>query len=79
MSTQIAIRLDDDDLSALDAEVREGRAASRSDALRRGIAYLRREQRYRGEEAVLVELARRGEPVYPDLEGALDLTRPPLD
>ena len=79
MSTQIAIRLDDDDLSALDAEVREGRAASRSDALRRSIAHLRREQRYRGEEAVLVELARRGEPVYPDLEGVLDVARPPLD
>lgn len=79
MSTQIAIRLDDDDLAALDAEVREGRAGSRSDALRRGIAYLRREQRYRGEEAVLVGLARRGEPVYPDLEGALGSTYPPLD
>lgn len=79
MSTQIAIRLDDDDLAALDAEVREGRAGSRSDALRRGIAYLRREQRYRGEEAVLVGLARRGESVYPDLEGALDRTHPPLD
>ena len=79
MSTQIAIRLDDDDLAALDAEVREGRAASRSDALRRGIAYLRREQRYRGEEAVLLELARRGEHVYPDLEGVQSLTRPPLD
>ena len=79
MSTQIAIRLDDDDLSALDAEVREGRAASRSDALRRGIAHLRREQRYRGEEAVLVELARCGEPVYPDLERIVETVHPPLD
>jgi Arc/MetJ-type ribon-helix-helix transcriptional regulator len=79
VSTQIAIRLDDDDLAALDAEVQEGRAASRSDALRRGIAHLRREQRYRAEEAVLAELVRRGESVYPDLEGVLDLARPPLD
>ncbi|MDP9407336.1 MAG: ribbon-helix-helix domain-containing protein, partial [Actinomycetota bacterium] len=36
MSTQIAIRLDDDELAALDSEVREGRAVSRSDAVRRG-------------------------------------------
>lgn len=79
VSTQIAIRLDDDELAALDSEVREGRAVSRSDAVRRGIAYLRREQRYRGEEAALVELARRGESVYPDLDGVLDSTRPPLD
>jgi len=79
VSTQIAIRLDDEDVAALDAEVREGRAESRSDAVRRGIAYLRREQRYRGEEAVLADLARRGGPVYPDLDGVLDISRPPLD
>ncbi len=79
MSTQIAIRLDDDELAALDAEVREGRAASRSEAVRRGIAYIRREQRYRVEEGALVELARRGELVYPDLDGVLDTTHPPLD
>ncbi len=79
MSTQIAIRLDDDDLAALDAEVWEGRAASRSGVLCRGIAYIRREQRYRGEEAILIELVSRGEPVYPDLEGVRDVTRPPLD
>lgn len=79
MSTQIAIRLDDDELYALDVEVREGRAASRSEAVRRGIAYIRRQQRYRVEEAKLVELARRGEPVYPDLEGLADVAHPPLD
>jgi Arc/MetJ-type ribon-helix-helix transcriptional regulator len=79
MSTQIAVRLDDDELAALDAEVTSGRAASRSDAVRRGIAYLRREQRYRLEEATLLDLARRGESVYPDLDGLLDLPHPPLD
>ncbi|MGL5818825.1 MAG: ribbon-helix-helix domain-containing protein [Phycicoccus sp.] len=79
MTTQIAIRLDDGELAALDTEVVEGRAASRSEAVRRGIARLQREQRYRQEEAALVELARRGEPVYPDLDGILDLPSPTLD
>lgn len=79
MSTQIAIRLDDAELAALDAEVAEGRATSRSEAVRRGIARLQRDQRYRGEEAALVQLARRGEPVYPELDGVLDLPHPPLD
>ena len=79
MSTQIAIRLDDDELAALDAEVAAGRAASRSEAVRRGIARLQRDQRYRSEEATLLELARRGEAVYPDLDGLLDLTHQPLD
>lgn len=79
MSTQIAIRLDADELDALDVEVKEGRAASRSDAVRRGIAYISREQRYRGEETKLVELARRNESVYPGLQGLLDLPPVPLD
>ena len=79
MSTQIAIRLNDDDVDALDMEVRAGRAVSRSDAVRQGISYIKRAQRYRGEEATLVELARRGESVYPELDGAHDLPRPPLD
>lgn len=79
MTTQIAIRLDDQELAALDAEVSQGRAASRSEAVRRGIARLQREQRYRAEEAVLLELARRSEPLYPDLDGAVDLPHPPLD
>jgi Arc/MetJ-type ribon-helix-helix transcriptional regulator len=78
MSTQIAIRLDDDELAALDAEVAEGRAASRSDAVRRSIARLRREQRYRGEEAALIALARRGELAYPELDSMLDLPHSPL-
>jgi Arc/MetJ-type ribon-helix-helix transcriptional regulator len=79
MTTQIAIRLDDRELAALDAEVAEGRAANRSEAIRHGIARLQRDQRYRVEEAVLIELARQGELVYPDLDGALDLPHPVLD
>lgn len=67
MSTQIAIRLDDAELAALDAEVLAGRAANRSEAVRRSIARLQREQRYQAEEATLLELARRGEELYPDL------------
>jgi Arc/MetJ-type ribon-helix-helix transcriptional regulator len=79
MTTQIAIRLDDRELAALDAEVAEGRAANRSAAVRHGIARLQRDQRYRSEEATLIDLARRGEPIYPDLELALDLPHPALD
>lgn len=79
MTTQIAIRLDGDELAALDAEVAEGRATNRSDAVRRGIAHLQRAQRYRDEEARLVGLASQGEPVYPDLEGILSTSHPILD
>lgn len=79
MTTQIAVRLEPDELNALDAEVRAGRAASRSDAVRRGIAHLKRAQRYRGDEAVLVDLARRGETAYPDLDDLHVLPPPPLD
>ena len=79
MSTQIAVRLEDAELAALDLEVAEGRAANRSDAVRHSIARLRRDQRYRGEEATLIELARRGEPVYADLDDLLDLPHRSLD
>ncbi len=79
MTTQIAIRLDDREVAALDAEVAEGRAANRSEAVRQGIARLLRDQRYRAEEASLVEIAGRGETVYPDLDGLLDLPHRPLD
>ena len=79
MTTQIAIRLDDRELEALDTEVFEGRAANRSEAVRRGIARLQRDQRYRREETTLIELVRRGESVYPDLDGLLDLPQPALD
>lgn len=77
--TQIAVRLDEDELAALDTEVAEGRAANRSEAVRRGIDRLQRDQRYRREEATLIELVRRGEPIYPDLEGVLGQPHPPLD
>lgn len=79
MTSQIAIRLDDDELAALDTEVGEGRASNRSEAVRRGIAHLQRDQRFRNEEATLLELARRDEHVYPDLDGLLDLPHPTLD
>lgn len=79
MATQIAVRLDSEELAALDNEVAAGRAANRSDAVRRGIARLQREQRYRGEDAILVDLVRRGEGLYPDLDGVLDGPRPSVD
>jgi Arc/MetJ-type ribon-helix-helix transcriptional regulator len=78
MTTQIAIRLAVSELAALDTEVAEGRAASRSDAVRRGIAYLQRAQRYRDEEAKLIELARQGKALYPDLEARGDAGHPNL-
>ncbi|MBS1847196.1 MAG: hypothetical protein JST73_02875, partial [Actinobacteria bacterium] len=64
---------------ALDAEVAEGRAENRSDAVRRGIAHLQRSRRYRDEDRRLEGLARSGEAVYPDLDGLLDADHPPLD
>jgi Arc/MetJ-type ribon-helix-helix transcriptional regulator len=79
MTTQIAVRLDSEELAALDNEIAQGRASNRSDAVRRSIARLQRDQRYRSEEAILIELARRGEAVYPELEGAFDLPHPSLD
>lgn len=79
MTTQIAIRLDDGEIAALDAEIAAGRAANRSDVVRQGIARLQRDRRYRGEDAILIDLARRGEPIYPDLEGLLDVPHPALD
>jgi Arc/MetJ-type ribon-helix-helix transcriptional regulator len=79
VTTQIAIRLHEQELAALDREVAEGRAASRADAVRRGIAHLERAQRYRGEEEKLLLLARQADVVYPDLEVLLDLPHPTLD
>lgn len=79
MTQQIAIRLDTDELAALDLEVVQGRAGSRTEAVRRSITRLQREQRYRAEEALLVELARQGRAVYPDLNWDVDLPHPTLD
>jgi len=50
MTTKIAIRLTDGELAVLDAEITEGRAANRSEAIRHGIARLQRDRRYRAEE-----------------------------
>jgi Arc/MetJ-type ribon-helix-helix transcriptional regulator len=47
MSQQIAIRLEDDDLTALDAAVAAGYFPSRAAAVRAGIRELLREQRNR--------------------------------
>ncbi len=47
MSQQIAIRVEDDDLAALDAAVTAGRYPSRAAAVRAGIGQLVREQRDR--------------------------------
>jgi hypothetical protein len=60
--------------SATTAEVVESRAASRSDPVRRGTA-----RRQSEDEAILLELAHRGEAVYPDLAGLTDLPHPSLD
>ena len=79
MTIQIAIRLSAHELAALDTEVAQGRAANRSEAVRYSIARLQRDQRYAHDEAVLLDLARRGESVYPDLDGLGDLPHPPLD
>ncbi len=63
----------------LDAEVADGRAAGGSDVVRRGIARLPRDQRYRREESVLLDFARRGEILYPDLESSLNAQHPAFD
>lgn len=47
MSTPVQTRLDDDELRALDAAIERGRFASRSDALRAGLAHVLREERER--------------------------------
>jgi Arc/MetJ-type ribon-helix-helix transcriptional regulator len=47
MSQQIAIRLDEDDLAALDEAVAAGRYPSRAAAVRAGVRELVREQRNR--------------------------------
>ena len=71
MTNRIVVRLDVDEVAALDIEVAEGRATNRSDALRRLISRLPRDQRYLAEEAILIELIQRGEALYPDLDGIL--------
>jgi Arc/MetJ-type ribon-helix-helix transcriptional regulator len=79
VTSQIAIRLDGTELAALDTDVAQGRAASRSDAVRRAIAYLRRAQRYRDEEVRLVAIVRKGALVYPELDEMLSQDYPSID
>jgi Arc/MetJ-type ribon-helix-helix transcriptional regulator len=47
MTIQVPVRLTDRDVAALDAVVASGRFASRSEALRAGLAQLLREERER--------------------------------
>lgn len=47
MSTPVQTRLDEDELRALDAAIERGSFASRSDALRAGLAHVLREERER--------------------------------
>ena len=67
MSSQIAIRLDAAELAILDTEVASGRAKSRSDAVRRSIAYLDRYRGYRRDADIMASVASRHEALYPDL------------
>ena len=79
MTTQIAIRLDAQELETLDTEVSEGRAANRSEAVRLGTARIQRDQRFRAEEAILIDIVRRGESIYPDFDALPNLAHPTLD
>ncbi len=74
MTVQIAVRLTDEELSVLDAEVVEGRAENRSDVVRRSIAYIERRRGYRNDRDIMARLAAAGEKLYPDLDGL-----PPTD
>jgi len=65
---QIAIRLEDSELAVLDAQVKAGRAKSRSDAVRQSIAYLERRRQYREDAEILTSLRDQGQAPYPDLE-----------
>ncbi|MDR2703013.1 MAG: ribbon-helix-helix domain-containing protein [Cellulomonadaceae bacterium] len=68
MSTQIAIRLEANELAAIDAEVSAGRARNRTEAIRRSITYLDRFRAYRDELKLLEAIKSGGEKLYPDLE-----------
>ncbi|MGH3065019.1 MAG: ribbon-helix-helix domain-containing protein [Gaiellaceae bacterium] len=61
MSVQIPVRIPDEDARRLDDVVASGRFASRSDALREGLALLLREER----EREIVEAYRRGYERFP--------------
>lgn len=61
MTVQVPVRLTDEDVSALDKAVAEGRFASRSDALRTGLELVLREER----EREIDEAYRRGYAEHP--------------
>jgi len=67
MSSQIAIRLSDEELAILDAEVTSGRARNRSDAARQSIAYLDRYRGYHQDADIMARVRATGEELYPDL------------
>ena len=61
MTIQVPVRLTEEDVAALDKAVAEGRYASRSDALRAGLARVLREER----EREIDEAYRRGYGTHP--------------
>jgi Arc/MetJ-type ribon-helix-helix transcriptional regulator len=64
MTVQVPVRLTEEDAAALDRLVSEGRFATRSDALRAGLAGLLREER----ERAIEEAYRRGYGEHPQEE-----------
>jgi len=68
MSQQIAVRLSDRELAALDETVAAGEARNRSDAVRRSIASLSRYRAYRRDAEIIRQVAASGEALYPDFE-----------
>jgi Arc/MetJ-type ribon-helix-helix transcriptional regulator len=64
MTIQVPVRLTEEDAAALDRLVSEGRFATRSDALRAGLAELLREER----ERAIEEAYRRGYGDHPQAE-----------
>jgi metal-responsive CopG/Arc/MetJ family transcriptional regulator len=77
MSTQIAVRLQDDAVHYLDSQVAEGKAASRADLIDRLIDRERRRQRDLNDLEIMRKAGFAG---YPDLAGVAEATsRRPLD
>ena len=65
MSTQIAVRLRDDNVQFMDAEVAAGRVKSRAKLLDNLLTRAQRESEYRREKEILDSIEG---PLYPDLE-----------
>jgi len=64
MTTQVPVRLTEEDVAALDEAIAAGRFSSRSEALRAGLAHILREER----EREIEEAYRRGYGKYPQEE-----------